>query len=365
VAVYERYDSLYMLLLKATAPTPHDRFQSAEEMADQLLGVLREVVADRQGTPVGMSSRLFTEPPRVGLERPDRHVLPRPLVSGDDPAAGYLATIAAADPEQLIEQLRAAPEKTLETELRLVAAMIDQDSLDDAEELLAEIAAAHPVQWRVSWYRGTVELARGHDDAARSSFYDVYRAIPGEAAPKLALGLTSECAGETAAAARWYEIVAQTDPSITNASFGLARCRLEGGDRAGALAAYGRVPDSSSGYLDAQTARVRLLAACDHEGDAALQELLTAASALEALPVEGEQRARLTADVLRGALGMTLAGRSPQDAGVRLLGLPLVERGLRLALERAYRELARHAVRRADRIALVDQANRVRPRTWV
>ena len=41
------FDSLYRLLERATAADPDERFQSADEMGDQLLGVLREVVADR------------------------------------------------------------------------------------------------------------------------------------------------------------------------------------------------------------------------------------------------------------------------------------------------------------------------------
>src|SRR5207302_9768186 len=158
-------------------------------------------------------------------------------------------------------------------------------------------------------------------------FESVYRAVPGELAPKLALGLACEFGrvpgGDMAAAGRWYEIVARTDPSITSASFGLARCRLDAGDRAGALAAYDRVPDTSSGYVDAQSARIRCLSR-DGEGEPELQELLTAASSLETLPVEGEQRERLTADVLESALRMTLSGRALGDGRLHLLGLPLV-----------------------------------------
>ena len=364
VPVLQRYDSLYRFLLKGTAPNPDDRFQSAEEMADQLIGVLREVVADREGVPVSAPSKLFTPAIRAGLERPDWRVLPRPQVSSDDPSAGYLATITAADTTQLIAQLRAAPQHTVEVDLRLAAAMIVDGSFEEAEAQLAEVEAGDPWEWRVGWYRGIAALANEHSDAARASFESVYRAVPGELAPKLALGLACESAGDLAAAARWYEIAATTDPSITSASFGLARCRLAAGDRAGALEAYERVPDSSSGYIDAQTARIRCLSR-DGEGEPGLQDLLAAGSALEDLPVEGEQRERLTADLLESALRMTLSGRSPDDGGTRLLGLPLVERDVRLALEHSYRELARHAASRAERIALVDDANRVRPRTWL
>jgi serine/threonine-protein kinase PknG len=335
VAVLQRYDSLYRFLLKGTSPEPDDRFQSADEMADQLFGVLVEVVADREGVPVEVPSKLFTTALGAGLERPDWRVLPRPQVSRDDPGAGYLA-------------------------------MLDAGWVEDADALLREIEAGGPHDWRVRWYRGIAELARGTADGAVVSFDDAYTALPGELAPKLALGLACESAGDLVAAASWYEIVARTNPAITSASFGLARCRLQGGDRAGALAAYERVPGTSSGYVDAQIARIRCLSARDGDRDPALDELVAAASALEALPLDGEQRERLSADLLDAALRVTLAGPPPiDDGGVRLLGVPLVERDLRIALERSYRELARHAANRAERIALVDDANRVRPRTWI
>jgi serine/threonine-protein kinase PknG len=365
VALFERYDSLYRFLLKGTLPNPDDRFQSAEQMADQLLGVLVEVVADREGVPVEAPSKLFTTALGAGLGRPDWRVLPRPQVSRDDPGAGYLATITATDPAQMVAQLRAAPERTLETDLRLVAVMLDAGWLADASALLGKTEAEEPREWRIWWYRGIAEMAAGSPDRAVLRFNDVYAELPGEIAPKLALGLARETAGHFDVAARWYEIVARTNPSITSASFGLARCRLQRGDRAGALVAYERVPDSSSGYIDAQIARIRCLSTRDADRRLALDELVAAGSALEALHLDGEQRERLAAHVLDAALQITLGGECVDDGRVRVLGLPLVERELRLALEHSYRELARHAASRAERTALVDDANRVRPRTWI
>ena len=51
VPLFARYDSLHLFLERATASEPDDRFQSADEMAAQLVGVLREVVATSTGTP--------------------------------------------------------------------------------------------------------------------------------------------------------------------------------------------------------------------------------------------------------------------------------------------------------------------------
>ncbi|EFL15164.1 serine/threonine protein kinase, partial [Streptomyces sp. C] len=43
IEVFQRYESFYRLLVRATDPDPGRRFASAQEMADQLTGVLREV----------------------------------------------------------------------------------------------------------------------------------------------------------------------------------------------------------------------------------------------------------------------------------------------------------------------------------
>jgi serine/threonine-protein kinase PknG len=364
--LFGRYDSLYRFLLKGTAPDPDDRFQSAEEMADQLYGVLREVVAEQEGRPVPAPSKLFTAALRPRPGAPDWRALPRPQVSSDDPGAGYLATLAALSPEQLIVQLEAAPDRTVEVELRLAAARIETGDLDAAELGLAKIETDDPWEWRAAWYRGIAELVRGRPDRARALFETVYHAIPGELAPKLALALSYESAGDAGQAARWFDIVSRTDPSVTVASFGLARCRMELGDREGALAAYERVPESSSDYLDAQTARIRGLISGEGngDGDGDLDSLLRAGSILDGLAIEGERRERMTADLLEAALRLRLNGSPPADEQARLAGHRLSEHDLRLGLERSYRALARRAGTRADRIELVDAANRTRPRTW-
>ena len=358
--LFQRYDSLYRLLCKGTAPHPDDRFQSADEMADQLFGVLREVVADETGTPVPARSTLFTTDFRLRRNAPDAGVLPALRVATDDPAAGYLATLAAVAPEQLVTVLRRAPEPTVEVELRLAQALIDAREWDDARALLDAIERRDPWEWRAHWYRGVAALAREQPLAARASFERVYHAVPGELAAKLALGLCAELAGEPAVAAGWYEIVSRTDTSYTTAAFGLARCRLAGGDRAGAIAAYERVPETSSAYDEAQMARI----GCLLGGAYGIAQLRAAAAGIDALALDGERRARITAELLRAALSLVGRDRGVEDPAVTLGGRPLVETELRLELERTYRALAAVAATASERIRLVDEANRVRPRTW-
>jgi serine/threonine-protein kinase PknG len=363
-ALFTRFDSLYRFLCKGTAQNPDDRFQSAAEMSDQLFGVLREVLAEQQGTPVPALSTLFTTDFRASPDRPDWRLLPAPQVATDDPAAGYLATLAATDPEELIAQLRAAPQRTVEVDLRLAHTLIEEGNFAQAEEVLAAVHQSDPWEWRVSWYRGVAALAQEQPVAATTGFTAVYEAVPGELAPKLALALAAEYSGEQTDAAVWYEIVSRTDPGYTTATFGLARCRLACGDRAGALAAYDRIPESSSSYLEAQTAKIKCLLGDDDGHEPKIAELQAAGTSIQALSLDGEQRELLTADLLRSTLNLLENERVAGDPELRLAGHPLTERDVRLGLERTYRSLARITNTASERIRLVDWANRVRPRTW-
>ncbi|WP_443051749.1 tetratricopeptide repeat protein [Streptomyces sp. GSL17-113] len=65
IEVFRRYESFHRLLVRATDPDPQRRFASAEEMSEQLLGVLREVVALQTGEPHPALSTLFGPELRV------------------------------------------------------------------------------------------------------------------------------------------------------------------------------------------------------------------------------------------------------------------------------------------------------------
>jgi serine/threonine-protein kinase PknG len=360
VEVFQRFDSLYRFLLKGTAREPDDRFESAEEMADQLFGVMREVVAAENGTTVPAQSSRFTGELRGRTDGPHWHALPALRVAADDPAAGFLATLQATDPADEVVALRAAPDRTVEVELRLARALLDAGDPAGALERCAEIETEDPWEWRAQWMRGIVLLAQERPAAAVSCFDAVYRAVPGELAPRLALGVAAESARQRDIAARWYEIVARTDPAFTSAFFGLARSRAACGDRPGALAAYAAVPASSSGHTDAQIARITLMLA----GDPQPADLREAGAALDALTLDAESRSRLAVRILEAALRHVTSGRTPPDPGETLLGIPLAEDQLRLGLERTYRMLGHRADDRDERIRLVDAANSVRPKTW-
>jgi len=393
VPLLAQQESFYRLLRRATNPDPARRFASAGDMAEQLTGVLREVLAAGDGSPRPAFSTLFSpELQAVGAEAgemdgsewatavtalpPATQIaagLPVPQVDITDPAAGYLATLGTLDPAQITATLSAAVHgeagtppgvaESAETRLALARAFIVTGALGDAEKTLAELAAQDSTDWRITWYQGLRELASGQPGKAQAAFDAVYDALPGELAPQLALGFAAEAAGDQAAAARYFGRVWMVDRAYVSAAFGLARARLAADDRPGAIAALAAVPPTSSHHVVAQVAAVRINLTRTRQSAVGFGELREAAGRLERLPLDAARRQQLTSEILRAGLDAVTAGQ-PAGNG-RLLGCEPAEYPLRSGLEQSYRALARLAPDQARRIELVDQANEVRPRTWL
>ncbi|MEU2911173.1 tetratricopeptide repeat protein [Streptomyces massasporeus] len=423
IEVFRQYESFYRLLVRATDPDPARRFASAQEMTEQLTGVLREVVSLQTGrarpalstlfgpelrvTDTELFPRLDGEVSRLGarvvrarsgasapvaLPHPQRPETPRslvkpvdtpaaafalpvPRVDPTDPNAGFLAGLMTSAPAELLGALAAAPAPSIETRLRQIRAWLETGEPAAALQALVALEGERPDDWRVVWYRGVAALVTGDDEGAALAFDAIYDAFPGEIAPKLALGLCAEVLGQLDNAAEYYRLVWSTDPSYVSAAFGLARVQLATGDRRGAVRTLESVPESSIHYTAARVAavRARLRQRTASASDAPFLEDLTAAAAqveaLEAYGLDPARREQLSAEVLGCALDWVLSGgqgSAPPAAGGRtLLGSGLDERGLRFGLERSYRMLARLARGGEERIDLVERANRYRPRTWV
>lgn len=366
IEVFRAYESFYRLLVRATDPDRARRFSSAEEMAEQLTGVLREVVALQSGEPRPAPSTLFgpelrvtdTElmPPADGdssllgargaaparaaerasggpLLRPldvagAALALPVPRVDPGDPNAGLLAGLPAAGPAELLGALRAAPADSLELRLRGLRARLETGDGAAAREVLEAIAAepAGPwsaagrggrepatwgADWRVVWHRGLVSLTADDRESAALAFDAVYDAFPGEPAPKLALGICAELLGQWDNAMEYYRLVWATDRSYVGAAFGLARVRLATGDRGGAVEVLESVPESSIHYIAARSAAVRARLRERPPRDPLLADLRAAAEQVEALAdfgLDTERREQLATEVLGSALDWVLSG---------------------------------------------------------
>jgi serine/threonine-protein kinase PknG len=380
-----RYDSFWRFLVKATHPDPTARFADAGEMAQQLLGVLRQVLATDGGHPPVAASQAFTAEVAPGPDQASWQALPAPVLDPADPAAALVSGLGAATPEQVLASLAGAP-RSAEARYRAVRALIAQDPGQAAAAL--DSIRAEGTDWRTDWWTGVLHLATGDSGAAAQAFSAVAAQLPGELAPVLAMAAAAEQEalgpgiGPSAAGTIWserraaggraaaledasahYGLVAATDPNYAGAHFGLARVRFALRDRAGADAALGAVPSTSSAYLAAQAARCQVLIASLEGSGLDTGDLFAASEALDGLQADAATHLRLTRDVLAAVLPLLADKSVPPNPRATVAGVPLEERPVRQALERSCRALARAAATRGERIALIDEANSIRPRT--
>ncbi len=415
--LFARWESLYRFLLRSTAYHPDDRFQSAEEMAEQLTGVLREIVALTEGRPRPTASTLFegdqladmlvASAESYDVTAADWRVLPGARINEVDPAAPLLMGLPEANPARAARAIKNAIDAGQVTpsdevylrfaweliQLRARADLARADlrpagagpgngaaaanravavsgllriggeiPQDNPEQVLRQVELSNPWEWRVHWYRSIMHLQGGLAAAAAEGFSRVWTELPGETAPKMAVALSAELAGEYERALELYDLVISSDSSFVSAAFGMARCNWQLSDHNGVVAAFNRVPTSSAAHYDAQVAAARALVAGGPTGQPALEDLTAASATIERLQLDAAERAALSADIFERALAGVEDGRIQADAG-EMLGRELNERSLREGLEQTYRVLARLATSDEERIRLVDRANSVRPRS--
>ncbi|WP_306806475.1 tetratricopeptide repeat protein [Streptomyces sp. DH12] len=323
VPVFRRYESFHRLLVRATDPDPARRFGSAQEMAEQLTGVLREVVALETGTPrpalstlFGPERRvadtvLFAEPadevsrlgprptgrrrwsparaggpvPAGGPVRAGRAgVLRRsartgtagrtggpaqgaaPAVGAGGGAAGRGGTAEVAGPPPL------APLDARAAALALPVPLLDPD--DPNAALLSGLAASGPAELlaalraaptdspelRLREVRALLELG---DTAAAARALDAFgRARPGDWRVVWCHGVTALATGEHAAAARDFDAVYAAFPGEPAPKLALAVCAEVLGRPDDAAAHHHLVWATDPGHVGAAfgLARVRLAA---------------------------------------------------------------------------------------------------------
>ncbi len=361
--IFQRYDSLYRALQKATAPNPDDRFQTADELRNQLIGVLREVVAVDSNVPAAAHSspsELFGAPTATGADLAWTD-LPLLRIDRVDAAATWLAGVSLGAPDQRLRVLEQAPQQTVEVQLAKARAAIEAGLFPEADRLIEDLLTANPWEWRAVWLTGLSALAQGNPDAAETSFNTVLGQVPGELAPKLALALACEHAGVPDVAEYLYAVCAATDANyVAPAAFGLARTREVRADASSAIEALDLVAPTSGAYIDARRRRAELLSAPGR----GLGDLALAAASIENLAINPRDRQLALIGILTAAIAeVERNGERPTTHVVA--NVPATDTELRIAAERAYRELAVLTPDRAVRIRLVDSANEIRPRTMV
>ncbi|WP_329167680.1 protein kinase [Streptomyces sp. NBC_01267] len=424
-------ESLRRVLDRATRPDRRARFATADEMALQLRGVLRELRSLRTGQESFEPSPLFVQsahaldgtigsppslhqlargaqaPAALGAVPPEHGEmacgLPVPRTDPDDLNAPRLNRLAEDDPTALLQR---TADWDPSAELHLLRCRLHMTRTVAADgagppcrvhgagdecagplcQAYTEVAEARklidprwaPYDWRIDWHRGLLALAGGNIQQADMLFDGIYGAIPGEYAPKIALGYCAEQRQDRPRALKFYDAVRRRNHSFGGAAFGCARVHLAGPGTEGlneALAALELVPAHSRHLTAARTAVVRIKAARARidpgPGDEALKDALHRLGPLFDQHGLTDQRARRR---LETELWETVLTRVPPRSLAELtagladrLTAPVNRQQLKELLSQLYRGLADQA-RRSDlpdsteiAEALIDRANEVRP----
>ncbi|MGO9507447.1 MAG: serine/threonine-protein kinase PknG [Mycobacterium sp.] len=388
--VLTKYDSFRRLLARATDPDPRRRFNSAEEMSGQLMGVLRQVVAQDTGVPKpGLSTVFSRSRATFGVNLLVAHTdvyldgqvhsekltakeivtaLQVPLVDPTDVAAPVLQATVLSEPVQTLDSLRSARHGALDAEgidvsesvelpLMEVRALLDLGDVAKATRKLDDLAERVGWRWRLIWYRAVAELLTGDYDSAITHFTEVLDTFPGELAPKMALAATAELASNTDEH-KFYEAVWTTDDGVISAAFGLARSLSAQGDRARAIRTLDEVPATSRHFTTARLTSAVTLLSGRSQREITEEQIRDAARRVEALPPTEPRVLQIRALVLGGAMDWLKDNEASTN---HILGFPFTMHGLRLGVEASLRSLARVAPTQRHRYTLVDMANKVRP----
>ncbi|GAA2304056.1 serine/threonine-protein kinase [Glycomyces scopariae] len=372
---FAEYGSFHRLLLRACHIEPRSRFQDADDMRTQVRGVLHEVQSVQRGEPRFEPSTLFSGEQSVFGE-PDveydlhavgdpfdvAHALPSPMVDLADPMAAFLATQQATDVNGILAELNSAPQQSPEVQLRRVRTLVNAGELHQAAAVLDQFAQREGNTWQVTWLRGIISLLAADFATAAAHFDAVYSHLPGELSPRLALAACAELAGRPDLALPHYTRIWACDHRFVSAAYGRARLLDLEGNSTDAITTLHQVPKTSAQYGIAQTAAIQT-ALHSRTAPPSLLDLHHMAGRLDELKLEPRRRHLVSTRILH--LALETVERTGPAGEPPVFGARPEERELRLALERAYRDLAHACTRREDQVYYFDLANRHRPRTML
>ena len=373
--LFAQQESLYRFLLRATATDPNARFQSADEMADQLLGILREVVANDRNSPCPSTSNLFSGDRLSYLIKSaldpilvDAQQVPLALMEQNDVALREIVgAMSITDTQQRSERLaeitKQYPQST-GAQLQSVDFWFTPELSSKIEPLLQIVEKIDPWEWRVTWNRGRIALLNGKSKDAIVHFDRVYTDLPGELAPQLALALALEQNKDYSEAIFYYQRVLQTNPDYPTAAFGRARCHMalqtkELGQRDAAVEALKQIPPTSSLYIRSQAQAIQTWTSNENISPN-IQDLVAASKIMDQLSLQGLERYQLMYALFNNALQIVQKNPQMATSTTKVMNRPLTQPEMQMGLESVLRSMA-HLSEGNEKIRLVDEANRVRP----
>lgn len=360
---FRDYPALYRLLAKGTHSKPAQRFHSAEQLSDQLAGVLRQIVGGTLGVPVG--SNLFvpgimTTTGKLGfrgeavLDEGDKAI--DHLRFGDQALRGGNYVSA----ESFYKQAAKINPNSVDAHLRLAEVYIDTSEFGMALAEVTKVQRMAPGNWKVAWYTGRLLEAQEKYAAAADQYRELIADLPGELPPQQALARVCARMGDDLTAVELFTKVLKADPGNTEAVLGVtgSLLNLQRWDEAARV--LNSINEAAAKYVEAQ------LMLCDLYLSRMVpltpQNVQSASQAVNGLDGRTEDPRYYLArgDVYRVAYGLARAKQLPSTS--KIAGVTdLRPATLGQAAEESYHEYLRRARKPANRETIVRRKFEVAP----
>ena len=360
---FRDHPALYRLLVKGTHEKPVRRFHSAEDLADQLAGVLRLIAGGTPDMPV--PSRLFvsgvlTTTGKLGLRGEaalDERDKAIDLLRYGDQA---LRTGSYTRAQTFYKQAINTNPNSIDAHLRLAEIFIDQGEFSQALAEVTKMQRLAPNNWKIAWYTGRLLEAQGKLAAAADQYRELIADLPGELPPQQALARVCARQSDDAAAVELYSAVLKSDPGNTEAILGITNSLLNLQRWDEAVKVLSGVSEAAAKYVDAQ------LLLCDvylnRITPLTVQNIQHASQAVHMLAGRTEDPRYYLArgDVYRAA--WQLAHRQKLPANITIAGVPdTTTRTLGLAAEENYAQYLRRVQHPANREVIIRRKFEVAP----
>jgi serine/threonine-protein kinase PknG len=213
------------------------------------------------------------------------------------------------------------------------------------EDLLKQAEDFDAFDWRPQWLRAQYLLTQNRGKEARDCFEQVYFAMPGELAPRLAMGFAAEMANDLEQALPYYDRVGRVDPGMITAHFGAARCHARLGQLKEGVVALDRVPENHALHVPTQLAIGQLLLLYPDQLNIGL--LKRAEAAMKVALQQGGQAFQVAGRLFELALASKATLGWPMQEN--FLDHAFDDAGLRAGAEENYRKAAHEAINDTER----------------
>jgi len=355
--------ALYRLLAKGVHTNTKRRFHSADQLADQLTGVLRQIEGGQLGQPINSKlfiSGMLTTTGKLGLrgeaalDENDKAI--DLLKAGDSSLRGTNYTSAIDFYQQAIRANR----KSIDAHLRLAEILIEQGELDKAKREIEQARTIDPTNWKVTWYTARHFETKGALRDAADQYSELMSELPGELPPQQALARVYTAMGQYQQALGLFTGVLKAEPGNTEAIMGAADTLLKQKKWQDAIAILRNVNEATARYVEAQ------LLLCDiyltNASSLQAQHLDMALDALQALSGKTEDPRYYLArgDIYR--MLWQLARKQQLPAGKVIPGVQVVTpRKLGAVAEKSYQQYLRNTPRTAERETIIRRKLKVAP----